>query len=517
MSFVNNISARKAERWFFALMVSAHLWPVLSVQFFPTLDGPSHVYNARIIAELLFNSGSSLDSFYALNPTAVPNMTGHVFLALLQALLPGWIAEKVLQALIIAAIPVGFRYFLKMTGAKSLVAVYLIFPFTYSFFFFYGFYNFCLSLALLFFAAGATEHFRRKPSQVWAPAVMVLFGLILYFSHLLTFAVFCVYTAVRAFTSLRTRGLCAGERRNELLLFCLAVLPGLVFTAVFLIRQDAGTGEMQFLTFSETAVLYKEMAPAKGVLYGKESKYTQWIFYALIFMLSGALYHQFRRRPGKEEHAGIFGWLFLGFSVLSFLVPDQGLLSGGILTSRMVLFTLVFLIAFTAKFRIHPAAQGVILVVVTYVNVACLLIYADAAQREQALIREISLTAREIKEGAVVLPLKETDFWIREHYSGYLGCEKPLFLLDNYEAELGYFPVKLTARGRAVQRAAYEDWDAFRRSGVFERQLANQSDYIFALTDSEKDSVAFRLENVPEFREIRSHRAMGVFLFAPAE
>lgn len=513
MSVLKNISAQKAEPWFFVLVVCGHLWPLLHVQYFPTLDGPAHVYNARLIAELLFYSSSGLDLFYSVNPAPIPNLSGHLILVFLQLVLPGWVAEKVLQIIIVAGIAIGFRYLIKKTGARSLVAVYLIFPFTYSFFFFYGFYNFCLSLAILFFAIGTMEHFHNRSPKLWAPLLILVLALLLYFSHLLTFAVFCFYAAVKTLHTFRKAGVAISERRYAFLLFCLAVLPGLILATVFILKQDVGAGELDFLSLAETANMYKVITPAKGILYGKEDKYTQWIFYTIVFMFIYSVLNRFRKKEPTEDLGGIFGFLFVGFFALSFVVPNQGLLSGGILTSRIVLFALIFSIVFLAKVRMHPIAQGLILFVITYANIACLLIYTDATKCEQIIINEISQTALQFEKGAVVMPLTTSDFWIREHYSNYLGYEKPLVILENYEAELQYFTLQWTTQGRDIQHAAYADWDEFRVSGILGRQPANETDYILVLSDTGKDRLGSDGELPLELKKIRSHEKAGVFSF----
>ncbi|HKL03367.1 MAG TPA: hypothetical protein VJ911_06805, partial [Cryomorphaceae bacterium] len=506
-----NIFVQKAECWFFALVVGAHIWPLLSVHFFPTLDGPAHVYNARILAEILFHSGSELESFYTLNLTAIPNLTGQLALAFLQVFLPGWLAEKVLQAIIIVAIPVGFRFLLNNAGVKSIIPVYLIFPFTYSFFFFYGFYNFCLSLAVLFFAVGFIEYYFQKSPKIWAPALVVILGLILYFSHLLTFAVFCVYATAKTLHTYRKQGVSVSERRYAFLLFCLTVIPGLILGAIFLLQQAYSAGELHYSTLGETANMYKVITPAKGILYGKEDKYTQWIFYCIVLMIILALIDWFRQNDSKRKIGNIFGFLFIGFFVLSFVTPNQGLLSGGILTSRIVLFALVFLLVSLAKFRIHPLVQVVVLIVASYVNVACLLIYTDAVQKEQVIIDEISLSAADMKKESVILPLTSTTFWIREHYSNYMGYEKPLIILENYEAELKYFPVNWTSHGLRVKRAAYADWEEFRLSGVLGRQPNNQTTHILLLSDTETPN-DYQVSH-PAIQVQRSDTASGVALY----
>ncbi|MCA1762774.1 MAG: hypothetical protein LC664_07270 [Flavobacteriales bacterium] len=501
------------ERWFFYIVVCAHVWPLLNVQFFPTLDGPAHVYNSRIIADFIFNSGGNFESVFELNPFPIPNLSGHVFMALLQGLFPAWVAEKIFQIAIIALIPFGFRFWLKSAGAKSLVASYFIFPVTYSFFFFYGFYNFCFSLAVLFFALGAMERYHGSSPKLWPPGLVFILGLILYFSHLLTFAVFCIYMAVRTMATFRKPGAAISQRRYAFLLFALSLFPGLLLTAIFLLNQDVAAGQLAFSPLADTANMYRVITPAKGILYGKEDKYTQWIFYSLVFMILSWVYHSIRSKYRIDQRAGIPGLLFAAFFILSFVLPDQGLLSGGILTSRIVLFAIVFLIAFLAMIPINRFAGMALLVVISYVNIACLLIYVDATESEQAIVSQISTAAGDLQSGAVVMPLNQSDFWIREHYSNYLGYQKPVVVLENYEADLDYFFLNWTENGVNAKRAAYADWEKFTVSGIPERQPNNSATHIFLLGNSDTELKGSQHIEHPNIEVVRADTALGVGLY----
>ena len=46
-----------------------------------------------------------------------------------------------------------------------------------------------------------------------------------------------------------------------------------------------------------------------------------------------------------------------------------------------------------------------------------------------------------IKPNSIVLPVNAASNWDRGHFSGYLGADKPIAILDNYECEIDYFPV----------------------------------------------------------------------------
>ena len=46
------------------------------------MDGAAHLYNARLLLELVFNGGEGLQGYYSLNPEPVPNWTWHLVLML---------------------------------------------------------------------------------------------------------------------------------------------------------------------------------------------------------------------------------------------------------------------------------------------------------------------------------------------------------------------------------------------------------------------------------------------------
>ena len=50
-----------------------------------------------------------------------------------------------------------------------------------------------------------------------------------------------------------------------------------------------------------------------------------------------------------------------------------------------------------------------------------------------------------INAGDRILPLQADDYWLYGHVSNYLGVHEPVIIYENYEAELGYFPLSWRA------------------------------------------------------------------------
>src|SRR5688572_30595354 len=85
----------------------ATLAPVWFFQYFPTVDGPAHFYNASIIRELLFGDAEIFNSFFKFNPQPVPNWSGHLLAVILGIFFPVWVIEKIVVLLIVVGIPFG--------------------------------------------------------------------------------------------------------------------------------------------------------------------------------------------------------------------------------------------------------------------------------------------------------------------------------------------------------------------------------------------------------------------------
>ena len=58
------------------------------------------------------------------------------------------------------------------------------------------------------------------------------------------------------------------------------------------------------------------------------------------------------------------------------------------------------------------------------------------------LVADIYKTSYFIAPYSTVVQVNRSDFWMENHYASYVAADKPILLLDNYEADAGYFPIK---------------------------------------------------------------------------
>ncbi|MEO8588634.1 MAG: hypothetical protein ABI432_04635, partial [Flavobacteriales bacterium] len=168
----------RATNALFYLMLALHAVPVLVFRWFPTLDGPGHLYNARIVRSLMAGDGA-IGRFFEVNSFPEPNWLGHAIMAGVMTFAPAHIAEKTVMLLYVIGLPLAFRFALRHLGSAGW-ATLLIFPFIYGFTFRVGFLNFSLALPLLLLSLGMGLGSRAR----W-PLALVL--TILYFAHLTCF------------------------------------------------------------------------------------------------------------------------------------------------------------------------------------------------------------------------------------------------------------------------------------------------------------------------------------------
>jgi hypothetical protein len=213
--------AGHAEAVAFWVMVFAYLAPIWAFRYVPTQDGPAHVFNAQILREY-GQSAAGYEQFFELRQDPLPNLTSHVLLAALLSALPPLLSEKVLVSLYVVGFAAALRYFLGAFGAACRPVSWLGLLFVYHRFFWLGFYNYCLGVALLWAILGYCVR-RRECLHLPQAAVLLLLFTLTYFTHLVCF-VLAWPCAVAATLWLQPR------RPLAAALVCLAGLPAACLT-----------------------------------------------------------------------------------------------------------------------------------------------------------------------------------------------------------------------------------------------------------------------------------------------
>jgi hypothetical protein len=69
-------------------------------------------------------------------------------------------------------------------------------------------------------------------------------------------------------------------------------------------------------------------------------------------------------------------------------------------------------------------------------------LYTSRANKLNQQVDELLEVAKLVGSHETVLPVNLSSYAVHINFSNYLGIEKPIAVLHNYEADKGYFPVK---------------------------------------------------------------------------
>jgi len=182
------------------VLLVVHLSPIWAFKYFPSQDGPSHIYNAYVLKEYHKHENYKIREVFRLNITLFPNWFSHAFMALLMYVFPPIICEKILVSLCIALLPLSLFYFLNAVDRGKTLFGLLGFIYAYNYLLHMGFYNFALSMSMFFFTLG---YWWRHKDKMGPANIAILYVLLLatylchyqsYFQLLLSLSFFAFFS-----------------------------------------------------------------------------------------------------------------------------------------------------------------------------------------------------------------------------------------------------------------------------------------------------------------------------------
>jgi len=456
-------NVKKIEFVFFLLITLLNILPIVSFKFFPTLDGPAHLYNSNLINHLLFSDNSQLNMFFMFNHEPVPNWSGHIILSLFNLFLPAFLAEKFLLLLYMIGLPFAFRVLIKTISPDNYFFSYLIFPFTYPFLLILGFYNTCIAIVLLLVTLTCWIKFEENLTSVKNIIILFILFIATYFSHLFIFGILLIIICLHIFTktifnwvnTYNFKKALIISIRKSLILFLITLLPLSLLFYYFYSRQS--TGVANFINHEELLSWIKNIRPIISLNFLAEEKYTKKIFYIIIVILIIAVYNKINSIKVLDAHSfkekikynfnnifSINDFLLLSaivFLFLYFIMPD----SDGVAGYVSVRFCLLFFIVLCIWLSVQKFSKWFMILSicgVLFLHFKLNNIYSKAASDLSKIAVQCSNASKYIEPNSVVLPLNYSENWLQGHFNNYLGIDKPMVILENYECGLSWFPLK---------------------------------------------------------------------------
>lgn len=175
----------------FLLLLALNLTYIWQQPYFLTSDGPAHVHNASLLNQWLHGHGISFfKQFYSLHLQPEPNWFTHAVLLLLQQFFSPIVCEKLLLSLYALLFPLSLWYTGRQFNRSAGLSL-LLFPLSFHFLLYYGFYNYCFGLTFAICYIGLWQQLR---SSSYSKQVMGLLpaSVLVYLTHILGWLVIAV-------------------------------------------------------------------------------------------------------------------------------------------------------------------------------------------------------------------------------------------------------------------------------------------------------------------------------------
>lgn len=396
-----------------------HLLPIWRVEYIPTQDGPSHLYNAAVLQELGRGTAGFGRVFEAdLRPH--PNWVTHALLWGALFVVPPLVAEKLVFSAIVLLFLGGCWRLAGVVDERCRVYAFLVMPLAFHLLLQMGFYNYSLGCALVPFAVASWWRGGRWSAAGWL--------VLCYFAHVVPAAMALLCCGVLWVVSLREGGRKEWTR-------ALALLPATLLLAWFFLQpaRPGGTWiwEGAFLWEPLARVMLLFTFDARQLTFGT----VLGVVFALLIVVTFVLEKTRERRS-----------LFLLLTAIAIALYQAAPLSaeeGLVLKARLLLFPYVLVLPWLTP-RLARAPLAIVLALVAAGNV--FFIRDHWKRNDQVIARAVApLASAEPLRTIVPLVFERTTghshLELLSHAVSYAAVERRLVNLGNYEAGLGFFPV----------------------------------------------------------------------------
>ena len=433
---------------FFLMVLLANVAGLFFTKYYPTMDGPAHLYNSNVLSSLLMGD-ETLQQFYSINLMPIPNWLSHVILAISGVLLPAYLAEKVLLILYVAGMAISFRLLVVQFAPGNKSFSLLIFPFIYTFLFYLGFYNYSLSFIFFFltvwiwnkhYTAGFTWEIKLL---LTALITFTYLGNVLAYGFLgITLGCLICYDALRVYEQTNDEVLSLKKCWSELQLLLQMALPSLLFFAVFYLNAQFFSTD-QRLPKEE---LIKWLMDNRSIIvydYLKDEMYSKKIFWTMVLFVLCIAYRRIREYELSNEISFSKSDVILAPLALAlaafFLVPDGS--GAGMMSIRYCILVSFLAVLWIATQQLPHFAKAFVLIVL-FLSAGLFFNHTVVLQHLNKDAVALDEAADHIEAGSLVLPVNHSENWLEIHFSNYIGVDKPMVILENYEASVGWFPVR---------------------------------------------------------------------------
>ena len=402
------------------------LVPVWAPRYYPTMDGPAHLYNAWVMREIVLGHDNVVTRTYAIDLKPYPNLLDHVLLAMLLGAFKAPVAEKVFVSVIILLFLGGAWMFAGADDRRASLFAFLALPLSHHLLLKSGFYNFSLSAGLYFVVVAVWWMRRHRPDAQTIALVAVLLVLC-YFAHPMS--------TLLAIGSIGLLWLAASRDWRHLLAF----VPVLPLLAWFMVRERGPSYPSPWSAWNHLTFLAQTQTIAT---YGfAQFQLGRALFVATILLMAITIAVE-RRRRAADAFLLVVAAAFAGF-----MVGPEATAGGMMVLERLGLFVNLLPLPWLSP-RLGKVGRAAFAIVMAIVAVAH---GVYLTRNDRRIVRETTAlvrAARAIPKSRTFFPIvvdrqpEGTFLALVWHAGEYAAIDRGLVDLNNYEPGTGYFPVR---------------------------------------------------------------------------
>ncbi len=431
--------------WYIALM-SAHIGLVWLFPYFPTQDGPSHLYNLVILHDLL-NGGKDWGQYFTYQLQAIPNLGFEAISFPLLNLFPLLAVEKIFVSLYIILLGISVPVFLSTFGRHPFPLTFLILPVVFNFTLMMGFYSYAIAIPLFLICASLA--WRNRNGNILRKVIIFnISGTIIFYFHLIPFIYYIVFLLIMTLAGIAEFNDFKKYFVNVVKFFII-ISPSLVNLYLYLGAARAQTPTSKVLRVSFDYLL-KDLCFFSTVTFSRFQLVPAYLLLAFVIVGVYMSFKDFissgwRFAEKADEKRTLF--VFVAVLVLIYFLMPFRFGGGSYFNERLP--WIIFLCGLPLLFLPETSARKNWItfagITISIIFLICnMVIFSQQCAIVSEYLRGLRLG---LPRNALGMGYKTKDNeWSRidvlTHAASYYGIYKGIVDIGNYEARLPYFPVQ---------------------------------------------------------------------------
>lgn len=478
------INENVVEKIIFYGLLLFNVSVIWSVYTFPTFDGSTHTYNAGLLN--LMKTDAFVQANFLNNSFFLSNYLCNFLISKCSYFTGLIVAEKIILSLIVVFLPLTFRQLVNVYSEHKTKFTLLIFPFVFNVLLIFGFYNFNYAFIFLNLHLIILHTFLKQQETLAWKLAFVINSLVLFYAHAMVYVLGCVLTPCLLLIYLRSDWKILIKQALWVL-----GLSGFSLVLFFLFQH-----QFYIPDYSYDPTIFKkiELIVKGSIFIGyADDELSGSVFIVLLIgvlltlFLSKKRYSVFFQLTKYPHH---FFLIVAGVMLALVFTTKDGWLSG-MLTLRLLFICFYFIALWIS---IQPEFSRSLLYfsigMVCLGNILCIKIKAPTLRDLSGKAKEVMQCSTHIRPHSYVMPIAFNVGWLEAHFANYAVLNKPIVLLESYQADLDWFPLKWRDKDKIAElKQSVVAYDS--------TQVKKLPDYILIVGDQS------RLDNL-EYRPLKN-------------